>query len=157
MPIVSSVITGDERQRDGRRWVGELHTDHLGVQYPIRYLAEAAADIATVMRDRVAVIEDQLRGSEIAANVAAVMLDGSAASYTLAYSTAAQNFAALRAAYQGATRTQAIMVGDFLASLTNGQIQTAFGLTAGQVATLRTNKLTPAAAAAATIRAAAGA
>ena len=94
---------------------------------------------------------------EIDANIASVMLSGSLAAYTLDNSTAAQNFAALREAYRSATQTQAVMVGDFLSSLTNNQLQNAFGMTAGQVTTLRDNKLTPAATAAATIRAAAGA
>jgi hypothetical protein len=48
------------------------------------------------------------------------------------------------------------MIGDFLSSLTDGQLQTIFSMTAGQVTTLRSTKLTPAATAAATIRAATG-
>jgi hypothetical protein len=49
------------------------------------------------------------------------------------------------------------MIGDFLSTLTNAQLQTLFSMTSGQVTTLRSSKLTPAASAAATIRAATGA
>ena len=49
------------------------------------------------------------------------------------------------------------MIGDFLASLTDTQLRNAFSMTAGQVTTLRTNKLTPATNAATTIRATTGA
>jgi len=81
----------------------------------------------------------------------------SAATMTFVYSTAGQMRTALREAYRNATRVEAVMIGDFLSSLTDGQLQTLFGLTAGQVTTLRTSKLTPAATAAASIRATTGA
>jgi hypothetical protein len=63
----------------------------------------------------------------------------------------------LRSGYQSATRIEAIFAGDFLASLTDTQLRNLFGMTQGEVTTLRTNKLTPAANAAATIRATTGA
>jgi hypothetical protein len=94
--------------------------------------------------------------AEIARNIFDVVSRGSLATPRLKASTAAQNFAALRIEYQTASQLTAIMIGDFLSTLTDAQLQTAFGISAGQVTTLRTNKLTPAASAAATIRAAAG-
>ncbi len=94
---------------------------------------------------------------EIERNIQDVTTNGSLATPVLILSTAAANFAALRTAYLTATKVEAIMMGDFLSTLTDGQLQTAFGLTAGQVTTLRTNKLTPAASAASTIRATTGA
>jgi hypothetical protein len=68
-----------------------------------------------------------------------------------------QGINALRAAYQDATRTEAIFTGDFLGSLTDAQLRNAFGITQAQVTTLRTNKLVPAENAANTIRATSGA
>jgi hypothetical protein len=157
MPIVSSVITADSPQKDGRRWIGEAHTDQVAVIHTFTYLAPNAAwDANAAMTARVPIINGDLTAGEIGANVAAVTALGSVAVPTFVYSTVPTNVAALRAAYATATHEQAVMIGDYLSSLTDAQLETAFGLTAGQVATLRTNKLTPAATLAASIRAAAG-
>lgn len=94
---------------------------------------------------------------EIIRNVSQVTALGSLASPRLVLSTAADNFAALRIAYQDATKIDAIMIGDFLNTLTDAQLRTAFNMTQAQVTSLRTNKLTPAANAASTIRASSGA
>jgi hypothetical protein len=154
--IVSSVIAEDAVQRDGRRWLREHHTDHLGVVHVITYLAAAGHDAAAALLARVATIEASLRDQEIAANMASVVTEGRFAEVTLVHSTVAQNRAALREAYRSATRVEAIMIGDYLNSLTNAQLQSAFGLTSAQVNTLRTNKLAPAAANADSIRATTG-
>lgn len=157
MSIVSSVIAATNVQKDGRKWVREIHTDQLGIIYERNYLAGALDNLNAALAAYAVTLAADITAREIARNVADVLANGSLASPTLNYSTAAANFAALRAAYQTATRVDAIMIGDFLSTLTDAQLQTAFGLTSGQVTTLRANKLTPAANAAATIRAAAGA
>lgn len=157
MSIVSSDILSDSPQKDGRRDIRERHIDHLGVEHLRQYLAAAGADAAAALTAYAARLPGDLRDNEIASNIEAVMALGSLAGVTLQHSTAAQNFTALRQAYQTMTKTEAIFAGDFLSSLSNAQLQNAFGLTAGQVTTLRSNKLTPAAAAAATIRNSVGA
>jgi len=157
MSIVSSVIAATDVQRDGRRWVRELHTDHVGVPYVRNYLAGALDDLNAALAAYAVILADNIKLAEIAANVAAVTANGLLATISMVYSTAAENRAAGRIAYQNATRTDAIMIGDFLSSLTDAQLQNIFNMPAGQVTTLRTNKLTPAATAAATIRAATGA
>lgn len=156
MAIVSSTLLAEAAQTDGRFWVQETHTDQLSVQYVVRYLAAIGTDTAALLAARATQISADITAGEIANNMASVLLLGSLAVAALNYSTAAANFAALRTAYATATQVQAIMIGDFLSSLTNAQLQTAFGMTAGQVTTLRTNKLTPAANAATTIRASVG-
>lgn len=156
MPIVSSVIVDTGVQKDGRKWVRERHVDHVGSLYERTYLAGGADDLDAALAAYALVLASNLTLAEIAANVAAVVANGSLANASMVHSTAAQNRAAGRSAYLSATRTEAIMIGDFLSSLTDGQLQTIFSMSAGQVTTLRTNKLTPAASAAATIRAAAG-
>jgi hypothetical protein len=98
----------------------------------------------------------QLTAQEIAQNVEAVSALGSAALITLNNSTANQNMVALRSAYQTATKLQAIMISDYLGTLTNGQLMALLSMTLQQVQSLRTNTLTPAAAIATSIRAAAG-
>lgn len=157
MSIVSSVLLTEGAQKDGRAWVQETHTDNIGLKYVIRYLAAVGLDTATVLAARAITLADDIANAEIAANVAAVVANGSLAVLAFNYSTAAQGRTALRAAYLTATRVDAIMIGDFLSTLTDAQLQAAFSMTAGQVTTLRTNKLTPAASAAATIRATTGA
>jgi hypothetical protein len=157
MPITSSTIAEVGTQRDGRRWVLERHVDHLGIEHVRHWLAQAADDLDSALAAYALRLLEELRDREIGHNVAAVMSDGRLAVTTTIYSTAMQNINALRAAYQSATRTEAIFVGDFLGSLTDAQLRNAFDITQGQVTTLRTNKLTPAETAATTIRAASGA
>ena len=157
MAIVSSVILADDPQRDGRRRVIELHVDHLGAQYRLSYLAEPAFDAVAGLPASAARIVSDSQAAEIAANIVAITTLGALATVTLAYSTLGQLRAALRAAYQAATRTEAIFIGDFLSALSDAQLQALFGMTVAQVITLRANKLTPAANAAATIRASSGA
>lgn len=156
MAIVSSVIVEDARQIDGRRYIRERHTDQIGQVYEFTYLCPAGFNAAVALAARVPIINADLIVNEVSANVSDVLANGSLASPSLVYSTPAQNFLGLRLAYATATRTDVIMIGDFLDTLTNGQLATAFGITTGQAATLRTNKLDPAAALATSIRAAAG-
>jgi hypothetical protein len=157
MTIASSETVSVSVQADGRRYVLEHHTDHLGVVHPRTWLAGAADNLAAALAAYATNFTEALRQREIGENIASVMLNGSTATTTFQHSTAAENRTALRAAYLTATRTEAIMIGDFLASQTNAVLQTLFSMTNTQVNTLRTNKLTPAANAAATIRAATGA
>jgi hypothetical protein len=112
--------------------------------------------VATFLAGQVTLIAEALRAQEISQNIAEIVTLGELATPRLLYSTAAQNFAVLREAYQTAARIEAVMMADFLSSLSNAQLQAAFGMTAGQVTTLRTNKLTPAATLADQIRASTG-
>lgn len=156
MAIVASVIESISLQKDGRSWVHEIHTDQVALKYERSYLADAGFDTAAALASYATQLVSDTRLGEIGKNLADVSINGSLATPTTVYSTAAQNFTALRAVYQFATQVQAIMIGDFLNTLTDLQLQNAFSITAGQVTTLRTNKLTPAASAAATIRASVG-
>lgn len=159
MPIVSSSVQSMNRQIDGRVQVVEQHLDSLGVNHLFLYLAPAgttAAQAATTCTNRDAGISADMKAQEIANNIAAVSTLGKFAVITLNDSTALQNAAALRVAYKDMTQAQAILTGEYLSTLSDGALQTAFSLTAGQVTSLRTNTLTPAANTAATIRAATG-
>ena len=71
MPIISSRIAEDSRQIDGRRWVREQHTDHVGVVHEVVYMAEAGqvVDLAA----SAARLETQLTEAEITANEADVL------------------------------------------------------------------------------------
>lgn len=154
--IISSIVAEQSQQSDGRLWVREIHTDSVGVLYFVIYLAPNATGIAAQLAANAVLVLAYAAQAEIGANINGVTTLGSLFAPTFVYSSVAVNVAALRAAYSSSTQFQAIMIGDFLSTLTDGQLQTAFGLTAGQVATLRTNKLTPASNLASNIRAAAG-
>lgn len=159
MPIQSSFVTSFSPQIDGRIWVSERHLDQLGVDHGRFYLAsvgltpsQASASCAAID----AAITDQMTQNEVATNILAISTLGKLATITFNESTVAQNAAAVRAAYATMTQNQAVFTGEFLGSLTDIQLQTAFGLTSGQVTTLRANFLTQATNAAASIRASVG-
>lgn len=44
MSIVSSIIVDDAPQKDGRRYITERHTDHLGKVYDVQYTARVNDD-----------------------------------------------------------------------------------------------------------------
>lgn len=157
MSIVSSTVTTEAAQRDARFWVHEIHTDNVGLIYKFDYLANAGFDFNTVLAARAITLAAQIAAQEITNNIIQIATQGSLAVLTFNYTSAMNQLPFARAAYATATQLQAIMTGDFLSSLTDNQLQTIFSLTAGQVTTLRTNKLTPAANAAASIRSATGA
>lgn len=157
MAIVTSVIVSTNVQRDGRTWVRERHTDQVGVNYERNYLAAIGTNFDTELAAYAIILSSNINLAEIAANVASVTADGSLGAVTLIYSTVADNRAAGRAAYKNATRTDAIMIGDYLNTLSDVTLANIFNITTGQAATLRTNKLAPAASQAADIRAATGA
>ena len=53
MSIVSSTYTLDNHtQIDGRRYVTELHTDHIGVAHLVEYLAPIGADYQSIANAR---------------------------------------------------------------------------------------------------------
>lgn len=157
MPIASSVIADTSVQRDGRKWVTEVHTDHVGVKYSRMYLAAGADDMQAALTTYAGQLVTSLRDAELAQNVEAMRANGRNAVVMVVHSTAAENHIAARNAYLSATRMDAVMLGDYLASLTDTQLRAAFNMTAAQVTTLRTSKLTPAATTATTLRAVTGA
>jgi len=147
---------GNARASDGAIEVVETFVLSNGRTIRSGYLADKATDQAAHLAAAATQLLADLSSNEVSDNISAVLSLGSLATPAFVYSIVADNVVALRAAYAVATQLQAVMIGDFLSTLTNLQLQNAFGLTAGQVTTLRTNKLTPAATIAANIRAAAG-
>lgn len=71
MTIVSSTVIEDSPQIDGRRWITEAHTDHLGIVHRRGpYMAEAEQDVEAGLAANAALIEAQLQEAEIEANFA---------------------------------------------------------------------------------------
>lgn len=64
MPIVSSVTVTDRVQRDGKRKIRQIFTDHLGVTHPEQFLAAADYDAVQGLIDGAGKIEAELEGRE---------------------------------------------------------------------------------------------
>lgn len=75
MPIVTSTIIEDSPQIDGRRAIRERHIDSHGNAHDVDYLAEADADVESILATHAAGVAAQLAASEVKA-VAAWMLAG---------------------------------------------------------------------------------
>ena len=143
MAIESSAFAVGVPQADGRVWVTETHTDHLGNEYPFSYLASPTANHQAVMDARISRIEQALAESEF---LEAIEVEGWS---PLKHQTGAQFAARFRARYKDASRVECaklakwildrIDAGDF----TDAAVRNAFGLTVTQWNTLKANKLTP--------------
>lgn len=154
--IISSIVQSNNPQADGRSTIRELHTDSLGVQYTFDYMWDNSISQTTHLFNNAQSIIPTLAQAEVLSNVAQVTTFGSLAHPVTIYSTSAQNVAVLPAIYAASNQTQAIMLGDYLNSLSDTVLENVFSWTAQQVATLRTNFLAPAAAQATAIRTTAG-
>lgn len=75
MSIVSSTIIEDAPQVDGRRAIRERHTDSHGIAHDVDYLAEADADVESILATHAAGVAAQLAATEVKA-IAAFMLTG---------------------------------------------------------------------------------
>ena len=145
MSITSSVLDAEPHtQTDGRRYVTENHFSNADLIIWLHRLAPSGEDSNAVMLARVPTIEAHLKRKEIRDNIHQISVLGDQASFTLDWSTAPENVDALRDAYQDAFQLEAIMMADFLESLSDAALMNAFGLSQGQVNNLRTNKLEPA-------------
>lgn len=140
MAITSSTIIEDRAQRDGRRHVCEQHVDHVGLIHLVRYMAEAAANVAAAMTARVASIEASLKERELQKSLQAALQEGPAVQPTLNWSTNTEFGLYLREFYKTATQRDACRIGWYVTqfNLTDNQLRTFFGLTAGQVTAART-------------------
>lgn len=135
--IVSSTFTTDaQTQRDGRRYARETHTDNVGLQHVVNYLAAIGTDFAAVMNARAPVIAQQLADLEFALIVAST-------GYGAVYQTKAEFAARFRAAYKVASRDDLARLAYWLierindGTFTDAQVQNAFGLTAQQYTAMK--------------------
>ena len=136
MPIISSRIAEDSLQADGRRWVREQYTDHVGGVHERVYMALAAQVID--LQAQVAALNQQLIDEEIQRNLAAIYADGPLAVVSVVHASTAQNGAAVREVYKTVTREQVWALGAFLNTLTNPQIGNLFGVSGAPLTALRT-------------------
>lgn len=138
MSIVSSVIVSDRPQTDGRRFIRERHTDHLGDTHDAAYLAEVDTDEDAVMAVRAAKIEAYLREAEINTNLAKA-LNGETV-FTTQHSTVNQNLVALRELFRTSTKWELLTLAWVVneVGLTDNQLKNLFSVNDAQLPTLKT-------------------
>lgn len=141
MAISSSIIIEDSAQPDGRRWIRERHTDHLGATHDVVYMAESATNASEVMSNRVASILSQLKQAEINANMAKA-LNGEL-TFIFNHSTVAENRTVLRELFMVSTKweltTLAWVIHEL--SLSDTQLKNLFGVNDAQLPALKTKLL----------------
>ena len=154
MSIVQSIIVSDSPQKDGRRYIRERHTDHVGVHHECVYLAEAGADANVALANRVAVIVVQLEENEHSQNINRA-LDHLMPVFI--HTTAGQFRTRLRELFKTLSGWDAVRMGAFIhsLSLTDNQLKSLFGVNDAQLPTLKT-KLSNAATRYADVQAEAG-
>lgn len=143
MTIVSSVIDSDAPQKDGRRWIRELHTDNLGLVHERNYLVEPDYDAVAALADYAVWLDDYLVKNEVYQNTQSVLMNGAAATYTFNYSTQDQNAAVLNEAYttNKYRGVDLINIGEFINALTDTQLMTLFAMDQVTVDALRAGRL----------------
>jgi hypothetical protein len=140
LPIVSSVVVQDAAQRDGRRAVRERHTDQLGLTCDVFYLAEAAASAPAALAVHAGVIDAGLITAELDANERAALAQQSP---TFNYCTLAQFRTRLRQRFSEFTGWDLVRLGKFIngLGLSDAQLQSLFGVSAGAQLTALKTKL----------------
>ena len=128
MAIVSSVLIDTSPQIDHRFWSGERHTDQLGVVYIYRSLLAAGTNATTVMTNRIPSINALIIANETSANLTSVETLGSSATVTNNYVAQAAMDLAVRQAFQTATGITAILIGDYLRTLSVARLTVAFNI-----------------------------
>jgi hypothetical protein len=131
MSIVSSVHSVGHAQADGRAYVIEVHTDHVGGVHRFEYLAAIGANYAAIRDARVPEIEARLANEEMHNCIGS-------GTFTTVHLTGAQFAALVRALYRASERealgriaawiSNRIAAGDF----TDAQLRSAFGMTVQQ-------------------------
>jgi hypothetical protein len=135
MPIVTSEVTDDSPQIDGRRWITERHLDQVGAAHFRTYMA--LSDQVIDPSDTVSILDQELIDTEIQRNLAVIYTNGPAASVVVVYASLSDIRQALREAYRTVTREQAFALGAFLNTLTNPQLGTLFGVSGAALTALR--------------------
>jgi hypothetical protein len=140
MSITSSIVTIEGAQRDGRRWVREVHSDGQGVAAIIDYLgaSNAGATAQTTANARATNLNESLADAEFEAKR---LID--ATPLPLRWQTGAQLLARIREAYRRFSQVELARLARWVlnrildGTVTDQQLQNAFGLTAPQWTALK--------------------
>jgi len=142
MAIVTSTHTLGTVQVDGRRYVTEDHVDEFSRHHLAEYLAESGADYVGIRTARAVAIGRWLIDHEIEA---ALQVN---ATPSLEYATKSDFAPVMREAYRSSTKVGCGYLANWIINritegwVTEAQVRTAFGLTAGQWTTLKAKMMT---------------
>lgn len=129
-------------QRDGSRWVTEMHL-WAGKPVTLHYLLPPGGDAAAVMQERVSSVNQQLAANEYAKAVERdtrpVLTENTAAQFAARLREDFRSNRGERACYLAWWLLRRIAAGD----VTDAQCRAAFGLTLTQWNNIKTNTLTP--------------
>ncbi len=137
MSIVASIYTVGVPQADGRCYVTELHTDHLGAVHRIDYGPVRVLDYGQVLARNAAQLAAQLVESEADAAFAGGPM-------RLQQQTSAELAVRFRARFRESTGVECARLVSWLleriaaGDLTDAQVRAAFGLTLAQYTNMKT-------------------
>lgn len=138
MSIVSSIFIAGHAQIDGRRYVVEEHTDHVGTVHRREYgPVEDSVDKAALLVVNAVQLVEQLAEQEFADRITAVK------PLALDHQTAAAFAARLRERYRSMEREDLARIADWILDqitaghITDLQVRNAFGLTTTQYNALK--------------------
>ena len=142
MPITDSSYRRDNNpQRCGRYRVIETHTLNIGAPKVIEYLAAIGADYATIMANRVPIINAGLVDEECANNLASIYnneMVGTALVITYNHVLRADFIVWLRRIYMVLTQNQCAIVGNWMKlNVTDAEAKAIFGVTDAQLTALK--------------------
>lgn len=143
MPVTGTTYALDTPSADGRRRVQEIHAIANGQPVVLTYILEPGGNHEAIGAARVPHINAALADAEAMANIER---DGP---FTLAEQTGTQFAAWMRERFREATQAEACRMAWWLlrriaqGHVTDTAARNAFGLTAQQWTTLKTNRLQP--------------
>jgi hypothetical protein len=141
MPIVSSTHVVGHAQADGRRYVTERHTDHLGATHEVSYLATVNADYVAIRTARVPLVEATLAENEFLAILNAAIVSPT-------HQSKAQFMARLREEYRRRSQAELAQLAYWIierlnsGQITDAELQAAFGLSSGQYTNYKARAVT---------------
>jgi len=127
MAIVSSIIESALLQKDGRKWVHEIHTDQVPLKHDLNYLANVGADLNAALAVHATSVGNALADNEMAANIDQILTQGRAAVIVNVYTTLSQLMNVARPMYATATGVAAVNLGDWFNTRSFVELQNAFG------------------------------
>lgn len=139
MAITSSVVTVEHAQRDGRRWVTEVHSDAQGECVRLSYLGASNAQTTAqgIANARVTTLNVRLADAEARSKCE---IDANPVPFR--YQTAGEFLDRIRATYRSLSREELARLARYITrriddgSVTTTQLRNAWGLTSGQWTTL---------------------
>lgn len=141
MAITASQIIEDRAQVDGRRYVTELHTDHIGKQHRFTFLVPAAFDASAAMSARAVALVAHLADQELALNESRALAEGLVFTPpTFVYCTAAQARARVREIYATAASFVVCRLAWYIQRLTlsDNQLKAMFSVNDAQLPAVKT-------------------